>query len=692
MQPSSIKVISKGEMPKILNKPAQIAMMHVGVIQRKVSFHATTIQGLYFSLDPIPTRANNQQYHTEGDHVNHLRLTFELLRKHELYIKKSKCQFNCSQVEYLGHLISSSGVVVDPQKVQEMMDWPEPKNVKELRGFLGLTGYYRHFMKDYGKIAKPFTELLQKGGFTLTVAATHAFHALKKAICNVPVLALPVFSKKSIIETDASIYEKEMMAIIIAVQKWRPYLIGRHFTIKTNNQSLKYLLEHRISTPSQKKWLFKLMDYEYTISYKKGKENVVADALSRRRHDIPEQQGTLSTLVTIQTDLVNRIKTSWVADTRLQKLITTLEGGYCQNKYYEWRNQVLTRKGKLVVGNDKKLRNDILKLYHDGALGGHSGKQATLQRIKQWLYWKGLKQDVHEFIKFVTLASGVKLHTSTAYHPQSDGQTEVVNRCLEGYLRCICHDQPKEWSQWFSLAEWCPFQIIQRIGKVAYRLDLPPHNKIHSTFHVSQLKKYHGDSIALLSLPVMRTPHGHLILEPEAILDKRIISFHNRPLTQIFVKWFNTPTKDSTWENYYEFKQKFPNFGGTISILWVVLGNVPLKFVFKKNVLRENLRLEEDILLRVIRGCLTGGLRKGRRLKESLHELINMLVQYDTTTEKSTRTVLVGEASTSKAKGRVSGQKKRKKDETSCTTASTLSALIRPLSGVKKRGRGFISQ
>ncbi|KAL0313873.1 UNVERIFIED_CONTAM: Retrovirus-related Pol polyprotein from transposon [Sesamum angustifolium] len=221
-----------------------------------------------------------------------------------------KTSVNCSQVEYLGHLIPSNGVAVDPQKVQGMMDWPEPKNVKEWLGFVGLTCYYRRFMKDYRKIAKPLTKLLRKGGFTWTVAATHAFHALKKAVCNVPMLALSDFSKEFIIETDVSgegidivlqqqgrpiiyiskalasknlflsVYEKEMMVIVVAVQKWRPYLIRRHFIIKTDHQSHKYLLEQRISTPSQQKWLSKLMGYEYTINYKKGKENVVADALS----------------------------------------------------------------------------------------------------------------------------------------------------------------------------------------------------------------------------------------------------------------------------------------------------------------------------------------------------------------------------------------------------------------------------
>ncbi|KAL0324845.1 UNVERIFIED_CONTAM: putative mitochondrial protein [Sesamum radiatum] len=207
MQPSSVKVMSKGEMHKILNKPTQIAMMHVGVFRRRVSFHATTIQGLYFSLegDPDPSRQLTivRDLLTEFLDLFEERKALPPRREHDhnITLKPDTSPIN---VEYLGHLISSSGVAVDPQKVQGMMDWPEPKNVKELRGFVGLICYYRRFMKDYGKIAKPLTKLLRKGGFTWTVAATHAFHALKKVVCNVPMLALSDFSKEFIIETNAS--------------------------------------------------------------------------------------------------------------------------------------------------------------------------------------------------------------------------------------------------------------------------------------------------------------------------------------------------------------------------------------------------------------------------------------------------------------------------------------------------------
>ena len=98
-------------------------------------------------------------------HLLHLRTTFEVLRQHTLFAKKSKCSFGESQVEYLGHVITIHGVSTDPKKIAAMKDWPTPKTIKELRGFLGLTGYYRRFVKNYGQISKPLIALLKKNSF-----------------------------------------------------------------------------------------------------------------------------------------------------------------------------------------------------------------------------------------------------------------------------------------------------------------------------------------------------------------------------------------------------------------------------------------------------------------------------------------------------------------------------------------------
>jgi Reverse transcriptase (RNA-dependent DNA polymerase)/RNase H-like domain found in reverse transcriptase len=137
-------------------------------------------------------------------HKEHLSLVFQKLLENQLSAKRSKCEFRVTQIDYLGHLITSEGVGTDPHKVQAMKEWPEPKLVKELRGFLGLTGYYRKFIKNYGLTSRPLTNLLKKNAFNWTSEASEAFQALKTSMCNAPVLVMPNFSEPFIIETDVS--------------------------------------------------------------------------------------------------------------------------------------------------------------------------------------------------------------------------------------------------------------------------------------------------------------------------------------------------------------------------------------------------------------------------------------------------------------------------------------------------------
>ena len=139
-----------------------------------------------------------------SDHVQHLTQILETMRHHKLYAKQSKCVFGTSQVEYLGHVISAQGVATEPSKIKAMETWPQPKNIKQLRGFLGLTGYYRRFIKNYATLSRPLTQLLKKNGYTWNEQAQAAFQQLKEAMIKAPVLSLPNFSKPFVIETDAS--------------------------------------------------------------------------------------------------------------------------------------------------------------------------------------------------------------------------------------------------------------------------------------------------------------------------------------------------------------------------------------------------------------------------------------------------------------------------------------------------------
>lgn len=230
------------------------------------------------------------------EHLLHIEEVFKLLQQHQLYVKFSKCSFAKQELNYLGHVISSAGVSIDPNKVQIIAEWPAPLLVKELRSFLGMARYYRKYVKNFGIMAKPLTNLLKKGELYVWTSETESsFQALKSALITAPVLALPDFSKPFEIETDASdkgigavlqqmghpiayvsralgpraqglsTYEKECFAILLAVEHWRPYLLNAEFILKTDEKSLIHLDDQRLTTPWQHKALTKLMGLSYKI-------------------------------------------------------------------------------------------------------------------------------------------------------------------------------------------------------------------------------------------------------------------------------------------------------------------------------------------------------------------------------------------------------------------------------------------
>ncbi|RVW16004.1 Retrovirus-related Pol polyprotein from transposon 17.6 [Vitis vinifera] len=141
---------------------------------------------------------------TWEQHLEHVQLTLAVLWQHQFYVKMSKCAFGKQELEYLGHIITHRGVKVDEKKIEAMVAWPRPSNITELRGFLGLTGYYRKFVQGYGLIARPLTNFLKKGKFQWNDEAEAAFLALKQAMTSTPTLAMPNFTEPFTIKTDAS--------------------------------------------------------------------------------------------------------------------------------------------------------------------------------------------------------------------------------------------------------------------------------------------------------------------------------------------------------------------------------------------------------------------------------------------------------------------------------------------------------
>lgn len=248
------------------------------------------------------------------EHEEHLRVTLNLLREHQLFAKASKCSFAQTGIEYLGHIISKDGVATDPSKTSAMDAWPVPTTPTELRGFLGLTGYYRKFVPHYGIIAKPLTQLLTKKGFQWSDKAQDGFVMLKKAMVSTPVLALLDCNRLFAIETDAwdtgvgavlthdgypvayiskalgvrnqklFTYEKEFLAVMMAIDKWRPYLQHAPFEIFIDHKSLCALGDQQPATELQRKAMAKMVGLQFSLRYKKGTENTAADALSRVGH------------------------------------------------------------------------------------------------------------------------------------------------------------------------------------------------------------------------------------------------------------------------------------------------------------------------------------------------------------------------------------------------------------------------
>jgi len=209
--------------------------------------------------------------------VEHLQQVFNILNDHQLLLKRSKCSFAQQTLEYLGHIISGQGVATDPKKIEAVANWPPPSDTRQLRGFLDLSGYYRKFIKNYGILSRPLTDLLKKDAlFNWTQQLQTCFDNLKQALILAPVLSLPNFHKSFTVETDASstgigavlsqdthpvaylskalgpkaqalsTYEKECMALILAITKWKPYLQHKEFTIVTDHKSLIHLGEQKL--------------------------------------------------------------------------------------------------------------------------------------------------------------------------------------------------------------------------------------------------------------------------------------------------------------------------------------------------------------------------------------------------------------------------------------------------------------
>ncbi|KAJ0556179.1 putative nucleotidyltransferase, Ribonuclease H [Helianthus annuus] len=249
---------------------------------------------------------------SKAEHAQHLRLVLELLQGNRLYAKFSKCEFWLEEVQFLGHIVNSQGIHVDPVKIEAVKSWVTPKNPSEARSFLGLAGYYLRFIEGFSKIDVPLTALTYKDKpFVWGTEPESAFQTLKHMLCNAPLLTLPDGNDDFIVCYDASnlglgcvlmqrdkviayasrqvkIHEKnytthdlELGAVVFALKIWRHCLYGTKCTILTDHRSLQHIFDQKELNIRQRRWVELLNNYDCEIRYHPGKANVVADALSR---------------------------------------------------------------------------------------------------------------------------------------------------------------------------------------------------------------------------------------------------------------------------------------------------------------------------------------------------------------------------------------------------------------------------
>ncbi|GFY31223.1 transposon Tf2-6 polyprotein [Trichonephila clavipes] len=332
---------------------------------------------------------------TFEDHLIRLRLVLKCLQEAGLKLNSKKCLFAAQEVKILDHLVSSNGVRPDPDKIKAVRNFPTPKNIHDIRSFLGLCSYFRRFIKGFCYLAEPLQSLLKRGvEFHWGPEEVEAFHSLKKALTSDPVLGMYDERASTEIHTDASGYgigavlvqiqnnvekviayasrtltkaeknysttERECLAIVWATNKFRPYIFGKHFTVVTDHHFLCWLMNLKDPSGRLARWALRLQEHDFDVKYKTEKDQDLA-----------------------KLKLLNNSS---------------------KNEEFRFIDGILCRKnfdpdGKLWLPViPKHLRADILRHFHDAPTAGHLGFAKTYDRIRKRFYWPGMYRNVVRYV------------------------------------------------------------------------------------------------------------------------------------------------------------------------------------------------------------------------------------------------------------------------------------------------------
>lgn len=416
----------------------------------------------------------------------HLELLHEIalcIRKAKLTINIEKSKFVIKEVKYLGHIIGYGTIKTDPDKVIAIRDFPLPTSVKQLRRFLGTWGWYMRFVRNFASLSAPLTDMLQKARkYTWFEEAKNAFELLKKALCSAPVLHNPDFSRPFLIQCDASKYgvgavlaqrnedgeevpiaymshkltspqknytvsEQECLAAIMAVKKFRAYVEGHEFEIITDHTSLKWLMSQSDLHGRLARWALKLQGFRFTITHRKGSQNIVPDTLSRMYSENNDSIELVYSNEIFMDEIENSVEVdlespefkSFEYVSMMEKLQTKLkylpdiriEDGFIYKRVeYATGNELQEeRSWKLWVPSS--LTSDIIRRAHDHPLCAHGGVGKTLSRIKTFFYWPKMVKQITDYVLSCEICKQTK-HTNKILRPPM-GEQRISVRPFQNY-------------------------------------------------------------------------------------------------------------------------------------------------------------------------------------------------------------------------------------------------------------------
>jgi len=403
-------------------------------------------------LDDILIYSATQQKHREITHE-----VLRRLRAHDLYLRPEKCEFEREEVEYLGLIIRRGEVTMDPVKVEAITKWPQPRNLRDLRGFLGFANFYRRFIKDFARLARPLNDLTKKDTlWSWDTTRQQAFQLLKDSFSHEPILAMwepdrptrlevdasgyatggvllqklsddrwhPIaFRSESMIEAERNyeIYDKEMLAIIRALEDWRHYLEGlpQPFDIVTDHRNLEYWRTAQHLTRRQARWSLYLSRFDFHLTHKPGAANTQADPLSRiPTHLVTDADDNHNQLVLRPSHFASAAATSFEDMGSLEQAIrdateqdAEVTGALQLLKArgprqltgnlrdWEQRNGLVFYKGRVYIPKVSELRKRIVRLCHGSLSTGHPGRRGTLDLVTRLYWWPGMTAFVNKYVE-----------------------------------------------------------------------------------------------------------------------------------------------------------------------------------------------------------------------------------------------------------------------------------------------------